>query len=547
MGKELMSLAKKLRFYFQPLLWIIFVTSCVSYNPPPIPKPDVKNWKNGFSEQSKTAVTEKWWESFHDEELNKLEAEALKNSPTLQLAIGRLKEAEAIYVTTRAELLPHFDLTGFANRQRVSQSTISRMSQNSQSAAAASAAASSPSTSTTAPSASTATTTAPVAANGTNPVNPITESSTTTAPTPPNANLTATPVASVGGNYFTQISLTPQMSYEIDFWGKYLNATRATLEQIQANEAAVKTATLMITTEVALRYFELQSVDAILEVINQTIETYKNQLQLNTNRYQKGYSSDLDPLQAEYQYEKAKGDAETVIQQRATVENLLAVAIGANASEFRMKTQKFAPDWIEPIPCLPMEILEKRPDIQEACHNVEAQRLYVGVAKSLFYPQVVLTGSIGYQADTFSKLFKWKNRVLSGTASVFAPIFEGGKIYGQYLQAKAQYEQLVAQYLDQVIVAFREVEDSLAILDSCERQYKIRLKEYEAATKQKDLTWQSYKEGFVDYFLVIYADQSKLSAQQALILARRDQVTAAITLIKSIGGGWQSNKCLSKN
>jgi len=491
------------RIHTSLFLSLILLTGCASYHPEPIHTPHIDEWKSGCASESSVAFREKWWEIFGDPFLNELEEKALANSPSLLLAVDRIREREGFFQVERAPLFPHLQVGGSISRTRVPDSSVPLLQM------------------------------------------PRTPGSSVAMP-PPFAPLNippgpVPPPIALGSHYQTEYKIAPRMTYEIDFWGKYMNATRASLEDIKSAKEDYLSAILILTTEVALRYFELQATDAELDVTQRTIDAYKEQIAINKASYEAGLKSQLEQLQAEFEYQSVRAEYIDILQRRTLLENLLASTIGIPASSFHLPKLSFENKWLIIAPQLPSEILKQRPDIRSLENQIERERLRVGSAKALFFPSVPLYAEAGHLSDSLSSLFDWKNRILSLTASFLMPVFEGGRLKGQVNQAKARYEAALHQYLDGVIIAFKEVENALFVMESSKELYGIRQLEFRAAQDQRDLTKIRYDNGLIDFLNVIFAERSLLDSEKNLIRTSRNQIFATVSLIKSLGGSWEEH------
>jgi multidrug efflux system outer membrane protein len=186
-------------------------------------------------------------------------------------------------------------------------------------------------------------------------------------------------------------------------------------------------------------------------------------------------------------------------------------------------------------------MLKKRPDIISAEDSLESARLNVGVAKTAYFPSILLTADWGVASSKASELFKWKSRIWDLTADLMTPIFTAGKIASEVFAAKARYEQALANYMQQILTAFREVEDALATIRYRERQGYWFKQEEEAAQKVLDMANDRYAMGVIDIFDVVNAEQTLLNAQQGEIQVTSDRLAGIVKLIKSIGGSWDNS------
>jgi multidrug efflux system outer membrane protein len=193
-------------------------------------------------------------------------------------------------------------------------------------------------------------------------------------------------------------------------------------------------------------------------------------------------------------------------------------------------------------PGLPSSLLERRPDIAAAERAMAAANARIGVAKAAFFPSLTLTGTGGFESATLGDLFKWSSRAfllgpLAGTA-LNIPIFDGGRRKGNLANARAVYEEDVADYRQQVLVAFREVEDNLSDLRILEAQTATQNDAVNASQRAADLSRVQYKEGAVNYLDVIDAQRTVLQARRAAIRLQGVQAASTVNLIRALGGGW---------
>jgi len=183
-------------------------------------------------------------------------------------------------------------------------------------------------------------------------------------------------------------------------------------------------------------------------------------------------------------------------------------------------------------------LLERRPDIAEAERQLAAENARIGVAKASFFPALRLTGSGGYLSADVESLFNWESRVWSIGPSISLPIFAGGRNRANYQRAKARYEEAVARYRQRVLIAFAEVENSLAGIQLLSTQAAAQERANISAREARDLANESFSAGIVQYIDVIDADRAALQTQRANAQIAGQQLVAAVQLIKALGGSW---------
>jgi multidrug efflux system outer membrane protein len=168
----------------------------------------------------------------------------------------------------------------------------------------------------------------------------------------------------------------------------------------------------------------------------------------------------------------------------------------------------------------------------------------IGIAKAAFFPAIQLTGSAGVESVELKDIFNWESRAWSLGPNISLPLFEGGRIRAGLARAKAAYQEAVAQYRSQVLVAFHEVEDGLAGLRLLREQFEAQMRAVDAAKKVADLSRVRYKEGLSSYFEVVLADRTALENQILAYDLNGQRIVTTILLIKALGGGWSVNDAM---
>ncbi|MCU1382476.1 MAG: efflux system, outer rane lipoprotein NodT family, partial [Acidobacteria bacterium] len=192
-------------------------------------------------------------------------------------------------------------------------------------------------------------------------------------------------------------------------------------------------------------------------------------------------------------------------------------------------------------PGLPADVLRQRPDVAEAEQNLVAANAQVGVATANLYPTFGLTGSAGFESGAVGNLFDWQSGLWSLAGGLTAPIFQGGRLRANLDAIKAQYRQTVASYVNQVLIAYGDVEDALTDLHALTTEVADLHDAVAVSQNYLRLAQVQYRNGLVDYLIVIDAERTLLTNQLALSQAVSQQMSASIHLIKALGGGWQGH------
>jgi len=326
-----------------------------------------------------------------------------------------------------------------------------------------------------------------------------------------------------------------------DFWGRVRRAVESGQAGAQASAADVETARLSFQGELALDYFQLRTLDAQKQLLEDTVAAFNTALTLTRNRYASGVVSRVDVVQAETQLKTTQAQLIEVGVARAQTEHAIALLIGQPASTFSLAAAPL--DSTPPsIPVgVPSALLERRPDVAAAERRMAADNAQIGVAIAAYYPTVTLSLSGGFQSGSISQWFTWPSRFWSVGPSVTETVYDGGLRRAQTLEARAAYDASVATYRQAVLTAFQGVEDNLASLRILEEQSRVQDEAVAAAQQSVQLTTNQYKAGTVSYLNVITVQTIALNNQITAVQIQGRRMAAAVQLIQALGGGWSAS------
>jgi NodT family efflux transporter outer membrane factor (OMF) lipoprotein len=229
--------------------------------------------------------------------------------------------------------------------------------------------------------------------------------------------------------------------------------------------------------------------------------------------------------------------------QRGTLEHAIAVLVGKQPALFSVAQTAIRTD-VPTVPAgVPSDLLERRPDIAEAERRVASANAQIGVAKGAYFPSLSLTGTIEYAAGgALSQLFRVPNQTWSIGPGLTQILFAGGLHRAEVAAARAAWEIDVDRYRETVLEGFQQVEDELVTLRVLEQQSVVEEKLVQAAREAERLTLNQYKAGTVPYSSVITAQTTRLASEQSALTVFIDRLTASVTLIEALGGGWSTSQ-----
>jgi len=343
-------------------------------------------------------------------------------------------------------------------------------------------------------------------------------------------------------NYSDILMPLVSVSYEPDLFGSVRHTVEAARTGAQASAGDLENVSLSLHAQLAVDYFQLQSLDADEAVLNSSVATFERALELTENRYKGGVASAVDVAQAETQLETTRAQAIDVRAVRAQFEHAIAVLIGEPASSFSIPNSPLE-QTPPPIPVgLPSELLERRPDVAAAERRVASANEQIGIARAAYFPSVNLSGSGGFESASLTNLLSGPSGFFIAGASALVTVFDAGRRRSVSEQAQAAYQQNAANYRETVLNAFREVEDNLASLRILAEEAKTQQAAVAAAEHSVDLSTNRYKGGVASYLEVTTAQGIALSNQRLEVDIRGRRMTSSVQLIQALGGGWRATE-----
>ena len=328
--------------------------------------------------------------------------------------------------------------------------------------------------------------------------------------------------------------------YEVDVWGRVRRSVEAADAQAQASEADLIVVLQSVEADVAVNYFTLRSLDAQAEILNRTVAVYRRQLDLLETQMRAGLVGRITVVQQEAQLYFTSTQEIEVRRQRGDVEHAIAVLVGRPPAEFSLPA---APLDLKPpkVPAgVPAELLRRRPDVAQTERLLAAASAQIGVATSQFYPDLRLTGTVGFESADLKHLFDWQSRIWTLAASALTPLFTGGQLDAQLEQSRARYREALAGYQGRVLAAFRDVEDSLNDLHLRADATEAQAKAVASAREYVSLSESQYRQGLVSYLQVTDAQRTLLVNELSEAQLLNQRLISSVLLIKALGAGWDS-------
>lgn len=332
------------------------------------------------------------------------------------------------------------------------------------------------------------------------------------------------------------------MNWELDIWGKLRRANEAARADLLSQEAIKNAVIMTLISDVAQTYIRLRELDKNLEITQSVVNSLTEELRIAKSRFDEGYSSELEVEQVDSEYQRRSAFIPMYEQQIAITENALNVLLSRNPMPINrgLSLEQLS---LPAIPTgLPADLLQQRPDIQQAEQQLIAANARIGVATAQYFPQISLTGDLGQMSTQVATLFVPGANFWSVGSSLVTPIFTAGKIAGQVKSAESIQEAALANYKRAIISGFREFENALISNNKYKIQKEIQYKRVRAVQNYFNLSRIRYEEGYTDYITVLDSIRQLFDAQIELISAQSITLASSVNLYRAMGGGWLIQK-----
>jgi NodT family efflux transporter outer membrane factor (OMF) lipoprotein len=345
---------------------------------------------------------------------------------------------------------------------------------------------------------------------------------------------------SLAGKTIPDYSMGLSASWEPDLFGRIHDATVNAQASADASAADVEAVRLSMTSQVAIDYFNLRSLDTQKKLLDDSVTAYAAALRLLNQQLANGAIDASAVAQAQAQLESTRTQATETASQRAQLEHAIATLVGEPASTFSIPVRVQSMN-LPAIPAaLPSQLLERRPDIAAAERRVFAANAQIGEARAAFFPDLVLGASAGLQSTFFAPWLTAPSLFWSLGPQLAATLFDGGRRDATLSNAHAQYDGYVADYRQTVLSSFQQVEDNLTSLSALADEAQSQRRASDAAALSLRLTTNRYNAGAVSYLDVVTAQTIALNNERTAEQIDARRVIASVGLIVALGGDWQA-------
>jgi len=343
-----------------------------------------------------------------------------------------------------------------------------------------------------------------------------------------------------GGREVVNYSASLSASYELDFWGKNRDAAQAAEETSVANRFDRDVVALTTLTSVANAYFQVLASQDRIRTAERNIASATRILEAIRQRFKAGTGTDLDVAQQEAVLANQRASVPPLRQTLSQNINALATLVSRPPESLHIvggsMNQISSP---RVTPGLPSELLTQRPDIRRQEAQLASAVANVGNARAQFFPSIQLTGQGGYQSSALVALFQPHAAFFSLVGGLTQPIFDGGKILGNFEFTKAKQDELLQTYRKAVVSAFADVDNALVAIRQTTEKLRLQREVVAASQRAFQLSEQQLRAGTADIVTVLNTQLTLFQAEDVLWQAQLARLLAIVSLYQALGGGWE--------
>jgi multidrug efflux system outer membrane protein len=346
----------------------------------------------------------------------------------------------------------------------------------------------------------------------------------------------------IGGNWFNDSLLQVQASYDFDWWGRHRALVSASLGEANARQAEAAQSAQLIAAGVAQSYFRLQMLWAREDNVNAQIAVQRDVLAGRRQRLRQGLVN-IDLVESgEQELATLEQQARQFGTQAAREREALRALVGADSTALA-GLQRRVPQQVQAaVPSqLGIELLARRPDLQAARWRVEASLGRTRAAEAAFYPDFNVIASAGLNSVSLSRLLQYGSRTMLAGAALSLPIFDAGRLEAGLGEARAQRDEIIADYNQSVLNAVRDVAEEAATLQGIARQRQAHEQALAKATQLESNAQTRMKAGLAESAAVLQARLAVLRLNDAGAQLRDAELQTQVALNKALGGGYRAD------
>lgn len=332
--------------------------------------------------------------------------------------------------------------------------------------------------------------------------------------------------------------------WEIDLFGRVRRGVQAAGAEAGAAQADLRDAQVTVAAEVARNYLELRGAQARLKVAQRNLETQRETVRLTKVRFDAGAGSPIDVASAQARLNATEAAIPALVTAEKRASHRLAVLSGQRPGALDAVLVSRDADVRPLVTALPIgeagDLLRRRPDVQAAERRLAASTARVGVATADLFPRVSVTGFVGFLSGTASGFGASASQAWSVAPTVSWPALDIGSAHARLRAARARDDAALANYDQTVLRALEDLENALVSYSQQQARLKSLTDQAAASRRAAELARVQYREGGIDFLVLLDAERTLLAAEDSLTVAETSVNTDVVAIYKALGGGWRA-------
>lgn len=330
-------------------------------------------------------------------------------------------------------------------------------------------------------------------------------------------------------------------SWEIDIWKKLRNAKKSAMLRYLSTTEGKNFMVTTLVAEIANDYYELMALDNQLQILRSNIEIQQSALEIVIQLKAAAKVTELAVKRFEAEVSKNQSRQYYILQQIVEAENRINFLVGRFPQTVSRNTLLFSNLTSGSIPTgTPSQLLENRPDIKQAELELSAAKLDVKSAKASFYPSLMISGGVGFEAFAAKSLLTTPESMFYSLAgSLVAPLINRNAIKAYYYAASARQTQTIFKYERTILNGYIEVANQLANINNLEKSYDLKSKQVDALTTSIKISTGLFQSARADYMEVLLTQRDALESKFELTEIKKQQMHARVNIYQALGGGWK--------
>ncbi|MFL6672587.1 MAG: efflux transporter outer membrane subunit [Massilia sp.] len=345
----------------------------------------------------------------------------------------------------------------------------------------------------------------------------------------------------IGGAWFDDSTVQLKASYDFDWWGKHRAQVAAALGEANARQAEASQAAQTLAAAVAQGYFRLQMLWARQDNTAALAAVQRELVADRAARVKHGLATIDEQRSAELELGSLDEQAERFATQAAREREALRALVGAGSEGLSDLARRAPAAAVAALPQqLGIELLARRPDLQAARWRVEASLGRVKASEAAFYPDLNLVGAIGLNSVSLGKLLRYGSRTMLAGAALELPLFDSGRLEAGLGVARAERDEIIADYNQSVVNAVRDVAEEGATLQGIARQQRAQALATQSGSQLAANAEARFKRGLAGRGALLQAKLTVLRQQDVDLQLADAQLQTQVALVKALGGGYRA-------